>query len=119
MKTIREKIAELEHDQWIAWSKNIAETEQITPARRERWEKLWLPYDTLTEEQKDQDREWADKVGSIMVEVIDSMIRDTGKAPGDDAVSSEQRAFGSNCALNVLKELLLDTGKLECSPARK
>lgn len=57
----REALAEIEHEQWIAWSKNIAETESITPARRERWEKLWRPYAELTEAEKDQDREWADK----------------------------------------------------------
>lgn len=62
----REALAELEHDQWIAWSKNIAETETITPARLERWKKLWRPYSELTEAEKDQDREWADKVLSII-----------------------------------------------------
>lgn len=58
----REAIAEIEHEQWIAWSKNIADTENITPTRLERWKELWRPYDELTEAEKDQDREWADKV---------------------------------------------------------
>lgn len=62
----RERLSELEHEQWIAWSKNIAETETITPARLERWKELWKPYDALTEAQKDQDREWADKVLAII-----------------------------------------------------
>lgn len=62
----REALAELEHEQWIAWSKDIAETEQITEARLERWKELWCPYSELTEAQKDQDREWADKVLAIL-----------------------------------------------------
>ncbi|KKK49122.1 hypothetical protein LCGC14_3138250, partial [marine sediment metagenome] len=57
----REKMAELEHEQWIAWSKNIAETDNISIERAERWAKLWIPYSELTEEQKDQDRVWAGK----------------------------------------------------------
>ena len=60
-KEVREQLAELEHEQWIAWSKDIAETETITEARIERWKELWCPYSELTEAQKDQDREWGDK----------------------------------------------------------
>ena len=62
---LREVFAEIEHEQWIAWSKNIAETENITPARLERWQKLWRPYSELTEAEKDQDREWGDKGFSL------------------------------------------------------
>lgn len=65
-KLLREALAALEHDQWIAWSQDIAATETITPARRERWERLWQPYHTLTESQKEQDREWADQVIAII-----------------------------------------------------
>lgn len=64
----RERLAALEHDQWVAWSQEIAATETITPARLARWKTLWFPYETLTETQKDQDREWADKVIAIMNE---------------------------------------------------
>lgn len=57
-----EKLADLEHEQWIAWSKDIADTETINETRRQRWSELWVPYSQLTEAQKDQDREWACKV---------------------------------------------------------
>ena len=36
----REALAAIEHEQWIAWSKDIAATEHITPARlngKENW----------------------------------------------------------------------------------
>ena len=59
---LRERLAELEHEQWIAWSQNIAETESISPERLERWQQLWRPYNKLTEAEKDMDREWADRV---------------------------------------------------------
>ena len=56
---IREGLAKLEHDQWVEWSKAVAP--EVSPERQERWKKLWIPYSELTEEQKDQDRVWADK----------------------------------------------------------
>jgi len=72
---IRERQAELEHEQWIVWAKAITpelndilyklpegSIEADGLARRlERWASLFKPYAELTEEQKDQDRVWADK----------------------------------------------------------
>lgn len=63
---MREALAELEHYQWIYWSRNIAKTEKITPERLESWIKLFCPYSKLTEKSKDQDREWADRVLAIL-----------------------------------------------------
>ena len=63
---MREELASLEHEQWIYWSKRIARVENISPERLGRWKKLWVPYDQLSEESKDQDREWADRVIQIM-----------------------------------------------------
>ena len=75
---LREVLAELEHEQWIAWSKNIAETEDITPARKERWEVLWRPYSELTEAEKDQDREWADKAIALFLTDRANLIQEVG-----------------------------------------
>jgi hypothetical protein len=61
-KNLIEDLAELEHEQWIFWSKDIASKEKLSPERLERWKKLWIPYKDLTEEQKEQDRVWARKV---------------------------------------------------------
>ena len=63
---LRERLAELEHEQWMAWSKHLAETEQLNPERLASWKPMWVPYAQLTEEQKEQDREWADKVLAIV-----------------------------------------------------
>lgn len=66
-KELIEELAELEHDQWWEWAKNILETEDISKEREERWkEKSFKPYEELTEEQKDMDREWAGKVLKIV-----------------------------------------------------
>ena len=62
-----EKLAELEHQQWWDWAKNILETEDITEERVKRWkENSFKPYKDLSEEQKDMDREWARKVLKIV-----------------------------------------------------
>jgi len=65
-KELREQLAELEHEQWVKWSQNLNNIEKLSPERIERWQKLWIPYSKLTEAEKDQDREWADKVLNLL-----------------------------------------------------
>lgn len=57
-----EALAELEHEQWRSWALSILDTEDISRPRRERWELCFKPYSQLTEEQKDQDRAYAEQV---------------------------------------------------------
>ena len=58
-----EKLAELEHEQWQKWSKDIAKNENISDDRFNRWANdCWKPYNELTEEMKEHDRVWARKV---------------------------------------------------------
>ncbi len=64
---LMERLAELEHDQWVAWSKAIAESETVSPERLERWRHLWIPYAELSEEQKEHDRKWAVLALRIMI----------------------------------------------------
>ncbi len=66
MCTKVERLAELEHDQWTAWAKEISKTEKIKPKRKARWKKLFVPYAKLPAKAKDQDRKWAQKVIDIM-----------------------------------------------------
>jgi predicted ABC-type ATPase/SAM-dependent methyltransferase len=63
--SVLEQLADLEHEQWRQWAKNIMDTEKITPARIDRWKTLFVPYSELSEESKEQDREWARKVLNI------------------------------------------------------
>ena len=65
-KELIEKLAELEHEQWMVWSQDIASKELLSNERRERWRKLWIPFQELSEEMKDRDRKWAKKVLEII-----------------------------------------------------
>jgi hypothetical protein len=59
-----ERLAELEHEQWVAWSRAVAA--EVAPERRRRWEACWVPYAELPEEVKEQDRVWARKVLALL-----------------------------------------------------
>jgi hypothetical protein len=54
-----ERVAVVEHDQWVEWSKSVAP--EVTPDRRARWQKYWVPYEDLPEDVKELDRIWARK----------------------------------------------------------
>ncbi len=60
MDDLLERLAELEHEQWAAWSRSVAA--EVAPEVRRRWEASWVPYAELSEEQKELDRIWARKV---------------------------------------------------------
>lgn len=66
MHDLLERLAELEHEQWMAWAKRIMETEPISEERRQRWQRYMVPYAELPEEVKEQDREWARKVLEVI-----------------------------------------------------
>lgn len=75
---LREFISSKIHEGWLHWSKSLtielreiyiltekAEMFKIKDkikSRIERWEKNWIPYKDLSEDVKDFDREWADKI---------------------------------------------------------
>jgi len=75
---IREHLSNLEHEQWMSWSKTIAEklsmikheceegNKQDAIIRINRiiseWKTNWKPYKELKEWIKEYDREWADKI---------------------------------------------------------
>jgi hypothetical protein len=57
----REKLAELEHQQWAHWTQYMLDN--LTPENIERWRKqIETPYAELSESEKLSDRQWADKV---------------------------------------------------------
>ena len=56
-KDIIEELAWLEHMQWMIWSKAVAD--EVSAERRERWNKLRVPYGELSEVDKNKDRDWA------------------------------------------------------------
>lgn len=52
-----EELAAFAHRLWVHWSTHIAEEENISEDRLDRWEELWTEYENLSEEMKDKDRE--------------------------------------------------------------
>lgn len=66
-RELREKLAELEHEQWCDWSRSVAATETLAPERLEAWTKRWVPYSELSEADKDMDREYADRVLALLM----------------------------------------------------
>jgi hypothetical protein len=84
MTNLREKLAELAHEQWSGWMRwmfrcgkfvamrheGVFQTVWIMPgALRERWERqMKSPYSELPEREKDSDRVEADRMMSIALE---------------------------------------------------
>jgi alpha-amylase/alpha-mannosidase (GH57 family) len=89
-KVLLEKLAAIEHEQWCEWSKSISKDLRgllnLCPIeslsgddmtlildnldRLDRWGNiLWKPYDELSEEMKEEDREYARKVLKVLKEM--------------------------------------------------
>lgn len=92
---IIEVLAELEHNQWWHWAKSLTpelndilyklpegslEADRLA-ARLGRWSSLFMPYDQLTEEQKEQDRIWARESLSALKNRGDIKILDEEELP--------------------------------------
>ena len=98
---LREKIAELEHTQWESWAR----------IRNPEHPLLNVPFNELTEAQKDQDREWADRVLALIVEAGWLLIDPaTPKIPYDVELGEDQilivmpGEFGTPKAAEILHE---------------
>jgi hypothetical protein len=64
---LRERLADLEHQQWMKWAKDV--WDQVDWVTAIRWQGYFVPYGELTEEIKNHDRKWADKVLEVFEEV--------------------------------------------------
>ena len=63
--SLREKLAELEHDQWKYWAEHVID--EVDDKRKRRWVKIFkLKYADLSEEDKEADRLWANKVIDLL-----------------------------------------------------
>lgn len=63
---LREMVAEIEHEQWVHWT--VYMLDNLTPENIERWRRQTeTPYSELSEEEKDSDRKWADRILSLPV----------------------------------------------------
>jgi len=60
-----EELARLEHEQWIHWTKYFLEN--LTDKNIRRWKRqIKMPYEKLSETEKQSDREWARKAYSVL-----------------------------------------------------
>ena len=59
-----ESLAEIEHEQWMHWSKAVAG--DVSDATRNKWQRSCVAYAELTEEAKETDRVWARKVTTLL-----------------------------------------------------
>ena len=63
-----ERLAALEHERWAQWAGRMLAN--LTPENIARWERQTeTPYAELTEAEKDKDREWAEKVLDLLMEI--------------------------------------------------
>jgi hypothetical protein len=65
MPDLLEKLAELEHEQWIHWTSYFLAN--FTPENHRKWlRQIKTPYAGLTEQEKESDRAWARKVLEVV-----------------------------------------------------
>ena len=81
MVELREKLANLEHEQWIHWSEAIANKllKQNSLSLIEEWKINWKPYEDLSYKIQEHDRIWADKVLKIVLEEVSKLKRRTNE----------------------------------------
>jgi hypothetical protein len=63
-----EKLAALEHEQWMHWASAVSP--EVSPDRAARWRKYLVPYDQLPEDVKEHDRVWARKALEMFKEAF-------------------------------------------------
>jgi hypothetical protein len=65
---LREKLAELEHQQWAHWTRYMLDN--LTPENIARWRtQIDTLYSDLSEDEKESDRHWANKVLEVLGEM--------------------------------------------------
>lgn len=76
-----EELSDLEHEQWMRWSKTVHERmmqyfregktlEQFIGDMTQRWEPNWIPYKQLDWDTKEFDREWSRQALGIVRKYI-------------------------------------------------
>lgn len=63
-----EKLASAVHDIWCDWAKHISR--RVSQTWRDRWKKLYVPYEDLPEEEKEKDREQVKKILAVQKSAV-------------------------------------------------
>ncbi|MFA5092179.1 MAG: hypothetical protein WC483_06590 [Candidatus Paceibacterota bacterium] len=75
VEELREKLSNLEHEQWISWSKYTVRAlkeagyTQAAALLEAKYSPNWTPYAKLPEGMKAKDRIWADKIVDLLHEL--------------------------------------------------
>jgi hypothetical protein len=62
--SLLEQLSAIEHEQWMKWAGDIIDV--VPPELKYKWKRNMKPYQDLTEEVKEMDREWARKIIDII-----------------------------------------------------
>jgi len=65
--SLLEGLAELEHKQWMYWSKDLVKQKLVPNETIKRWNKMWIPYKDLPEDIKEEDRKFAYKALKLVL----------------------------------------------------
>ncbi|MDS0284696.1 hypothetical protein [Haloarcula onubensis] len=74
----------LAHRLWTHWSQHIAEEEDISEERLQRWQDLWIPYGELSEDAKETDRRLVERFCEEEPDYNRSVDTATGQQEADD-----------------------------------
>ena len=69
-ENVIEKLAALEHDQWVQWANSLMQSEDLSEERIQRWIPYMVPYSELEDDVKEHDRKWARKALTIVLNSI-------------------------------------------------
>ena len=119
---LREKVADLEHQQWCCWEnykEKLFDGKLDDHAfddidnQLEKWRELTkTPYKDLTEKQKDSDRVWADKVIKLVLdEVFEKILNGWFKDRRGEPLHCSFCKFGHSSFMNnhyLFKRILCD-----------
>lgn len=65
-KELLEDISNLIHEEWVEWAKQIEH--EISEDRKQRWQSVYCEYELLSEDMKDKDRKYAEKVIQLLLD---------------------------------------------------
>lgn len=71
---IVEFIAEQLHDMWVVWSEDLLNKENISEERAERWLDFQCSYNSLPEDIKKIDREFAQSIFIMMINKFPDLV---------------------------------------------
>ncbi len=87
---IIEALAELEHEQWMAWAKAVAS--EVSPSRELRWRQYMRPYHGLPREVQEKDREWARRVVKRLLDLGFAIVPQPSDVSPSDVDQAEVMA---------------------------